>query len=122
MYIEKYLLLISVILALLFSINSQTDFRAGDRFKFNLKNRVKKNSILRKILPFKESEENPLLYVKVIPVLIYIILFILVLIIYIISCLFSIMYLDEFLSSRLCVIISIIIILSSLIYSGFMQI
>ena len=80
---KNYALLLFALLGLIVSLLSQTDFRAGERRLFR-KTKLKENSILRKISFFKETDDNPLLYAKIIPVLVQIILLIGIIVFYII--------------------------------------
>ena len=107
------------------SILTQIDGRAGWRFN-DLANRrgrngpkkgyVKPNSVLRK-LPFKDTDDNPLLYIKIIPVIIHFIIFLVAIIMYFLLWIFPDVF-EPILSSNWCLAISIGIYLVPCIYGG----
>ena len=98
-----YGLLGSVVLVFIAACRCQFDGKYGGRF---FDKEIPKDSVWRKIYPFKESETNPLLYVKLIPFFITFIILIAVLIIYIVYWI-SPPLLEEFLLSKLCAWISV---------------
>lgn len=79
---ESYAMLFFVGMGLIFAAYCQFDGRMGDRYIE--KNKIPKDSILRKIYPFKEDSFNPLLYIKFVPFLISLFIFFIVFLIYII--------------------------------------
>lgn len=128
-YFMLFALLIFSIGGLVFSILAQTDGRVGRRWN-DLKNGrgrngpkkgyVKPNSILRK-LPFKDTDYNPLLYIKIVPVVIHFIIFLVVVVLYILLWIFP----DTFapiLTSRWCLVVSLVICLAPMIYEGILKI
>lgn len=76
-----YILLIFTFIATCLTTRMQYSIRHNPRF---LDKEVPKNSIWRKLYPFKEKENNPLVYCKLVPFIISVIIFIGVLIIYVI--------------------------------------
>ena len=76
-----YILLIFSFLTVLFTVIIQISPKHNPRF---FDKEVPKNSIWRKLYPFKEKENNPLVYCKLVPFIISVIIFIGVLIIYVI--------------------------------------
>ena len=128
-YFMLFALLIFSIGGLVFSILAQTDGRVGRRWN-DLKNGrgrngpkkgyVKPNSILRK-LPFKDTDYNPLLYIKIVPVVIHFIIFLVVVVLYILLWIFP----DTFapiLTSYWCLGVSLAIGLVPMIYNGILKI
>ena len=115
---EAYWLLFCAFFGWFFALLTQYDNRAGQRFLWS---RVGKKSILRKILPFKEDELHPLLYAKIIPLIIYTLILIGVFILYIIYWI-NPSLLSSFLNSISCNIIGLVIIGSSLLYSAILMI
>lgn len=110
---ESYWLIFCAFFGWIFTLLTQYDIRAGKRFLWS---RISEKSILRKFLPFKEDEYNPLLYAKIIPIIILTFIFIGVFVIYIIYWI-NPMLLSSFLNSTSCKIISGVIIGLSLLYS-----
>lgn len=92
-----YLLLIFVAIVFIAACNCQFKWKFGARF---FDKRIPKNSVWRKIYPFKEDEKNPLLYVKWIPVVITFIILIACLILYIVYWIYPSL-LSDFLESKL---------------------
>ena len=89
-YFCLFSLLIFSFFGLVISILTQIDSRAGWRFNDFANGRgrngpkkgyVKPNSVLRK-LPFKDTDVNPLLYIKIIPVIIHFIIFLVAIVMY----------------------------------------
>ena len=108
-----YVLLVIVVLVFVLDCNTQFCWKYDARF-FDVE--VPKNSMWRKIYPFKEKETNPLRYVKLIPFYISFIIFIAVLIIYIVYWI-SPSLLAGFLQSKLCGWISLSYFVVNFIYS-----
>ena len=114
-----YILLGSVVLVFLMACNFQFDFRYGAEWTKLTK--IPKNSVWRKIYPFKENETQPLLYVKWIPVVVTFIIMIAILIVYIVYWI-SPPLLSGFLRSKLCGWISVGYFIIGLIYVIIMEI
>lgn len=74
-------LLFKVLSGFVFACVWQFSPKHGIRFKNNV---IPQNSVLRKFYPFKESEFNPLIYVKLVPFYICFLILIAVLILYIV--------------------------------------
>ena len=128
-YFMLFALLIFSIAGLFMSILTQTDGRAGWRWN-DLPNRrgrngpkkgyVKPNSILRK-LPFKDTDDNPLLYIKIVPVVIHFIIFLVAVAMYILLWIFPDTF-EPILTSRWCLGVSLAIYLVPAIYYGILKI
>lgn len=124
-----FALLIFSIAGLFMSILTQTDGRAGWRWN-DLPNRrgrngpkkgyVKPNSILRK-LPFKDTDDNPLLYIKIVPVVIHFIIFLVAVAMYILLWIFPDTF-EPILTSYWCLGVSLAIYLVPAIYYGILKI
>lgn len=111
--IVEYSLLICAVLAFLIACNEQFDNKYGAEWtELTL---IPKDSFWRKIYPFKENENNPLLYVKLIPFFITFFILIAVFIIYIVYWI-SPISLSSFLQSKWGFIISIVYFLIVLFY------
>lgn len=117
---NQYLLLIFSIGALIISISILVDFRAGRRQVFQ-KTKVKENSFLRKVFHFNDSENNPLLYAKIIPVLIQAILFLFVIAFYIVYWI-NPESVEPFFNRWEYYFVSTMVLLPELIYSGILMI
>ena len=104
----------------MYSILTLIDFRAGSREIFR-RHKVKENSFWRKIIPFKETEKNPLTYAKLIPVLLQALILICVIILYIVYWSNSNL-LESFFETKAYYIISVMVILPNAIYSGILMI
>lgn len=107
-----YVLLGGALLAFILACNAQFDRKFDGRF-FDME--ISKNSIWRKIYPFKEKETNPLRYVKWIPFVITFIILIAVLIVYIVYWI-SPSLLSGFLESKLCAWITLSYICICMVY------
>lgn len=128
-YFMLFALLIFSIGGLVFSILAQTDGRVGRRWN-DLKNGrgrngpkkgyVKPNSILRK-LPFKDTDDNPLLYIKIVPVVIHFIIFLVAVAMYILLWIFPDTF-EPILTSYWCLGVSLAIGLVPMIYNGILSI
>ena len=128
-YFMLFALLIFSIAGLFMSILTQTDGRAGWRWN-DLPNRrgrngpkkgyVKPNSILRK-LPFKDTDDNPLLYIKIVPVVIHFIIFLVAVAMYILLWIFPDTF-EPILTSYWCLGVSLAIYLVPAIYYGILKI
>ena len=128
-YFMLFALLIFSIGGLVFSILAQTDGRVGRRWN-DLKNGrgrngpkkgyVKPNSILRK-LPFKDTDYNPLLYIKIVPVVIHFIIFLVAVAMYILLWIFPDTF-EPILTSYWCLGVSLAIGLAPMIYEGILSI
>ena len=108
--------------ALFFGYMTQIDFRAGIRIMQTSKGRVKQNSFLRKILPFKDTEDNPYLYIKIVPLLINIIITIIVLIIYIFFWIFPASVLGDILGHPILVLVSMVYCIGTGLYYAALKI
>ncbi len=104
----QHMLLLMSLGALFFGYMTQIDERAGIRIQQTNKGRVKQNSFLRKILPFKDKEDNPYLYIKIVPLLINIIITIIVLIIYIFFWIFPASILGDILNNYICGLVAMV--------------
>lgn len=100
---EAYFLLIGAVWGFFVACGWQFDFKCGRRFE---KTRIPDNSFFRKIYPFKEDPLDPLLYVKLIPFLVCTLVFIAVLIVYIIYWI-NPSLLSAFLTSDICMVVSV---------------
>lgn len=128
-YFMLFSLLFCSIIGLVFSILAQTDGRVGRRWN-DLKNGrgrngpkkgyVKPNSILRK-LPFKDTDYNPLLYIKIVPVVIHFIIFLVAVAMYILLWIFPDTF-EPILTSYWCLGVSLAIGLAPMIYEGILSI
>ncbi len=117
---NQYLLIILSIGAFVISISILVDFRAGRRQVFQ-KTKVKENSFLRQVFPYKGSENNPLLYAKIIPVLIQLILLVGVIVFYIVYwC--NPELVEPFFNRWEYYFLSIMVLLPELIYGGILMI
>lgn len=110
---ENYLLLMFAIMSFAFACDRQFNSKYGAEWTH--RTRLPKKSFLRKIYPFKESEINPLLYVKLIPFFVTLIILITVLIVYIIYWIFPFL-LSAFLQSKICFILGISYFLITFVY------
>ena len=110
-----FLVMIAVLVFIL-ACCCQFSWKYGARF-FNKK--IPKDSVWRKIYPFKESERNPLLYVKWIPVVITFIILIGVLIVHIVYWI-SPSLLSGFLESKWNAWISLVYLFIDIIYVAVM--
>ena len=128
-YFMLFSLLFCSIIGLFMSILTQTDGRAGWRWN-DLPNRrgrngpkkgyVKPNSLLRK-LPFKDTDDNPLLYIKIVPVVIHFIIFLVAVAMYILLWIFPDTF-EPILTSYWCLGVSLAIGLAPMIYEGILSI
>lgn len=83
-------LLISVVIVLVFAFIEHFLDRAPVSIKLRNKCRVKDDSILRKIIKFKDREKSPCNYFKIIPIYIYLVILILSVILYAIDLIFGV--------------------------------
>lgn len=128
-YFMLFSLLFCSIIGLFMSILTQTDGRVGRRWN-DLKNGrgrngpkkgyVKPNSLLRK-LPFKDTDDNPLLYIKIVPVVIHFIIFLVAVAMYILLWIFPDTF-EPILTSYWCLGVSLAIGLVPMIYNGILSI
>ena len=107
-----YGFLVIVLLVFILACNNQFDGKYGARF-FDVE--ISKNSIWRKIYPFKEKENNPLRHVKLIPFYITFIILVAVLIVYIVYWI-SPSLISGFLQSKVCAWISLVYLYVDIIY------
>lgn len=77
----EYALMIFTFVTVLMTVRVQFSAKYDARF---FDKEMPKNSFWRKLYPFKEKENNPLVYCKFVPFIISVIIFIAVLIIYVI--------------------------------------
>lgn len=77
----EYALMIFTFVTVLMTVRVQFSAKYDARF---FDKEIPKNSFWRKLYPFKEKENNPLVYCKFVPFIISVIIFIAVLIIYVI--------------------------------------
>lgn len=128
-YFMLFSLLFCSIIGLVMSILTQTDGRVGWRWNDidmgrghngPKKGYVKPNSILRK-LPFKDTDYNPLLYIKIVPVVIHFIIFLVAVAMYILLWIFPDTF-EPILTSYWCLGVSLAIGLVPMIYNGILSI
>lgn len=110
--VEYFILMISILMFFIFW-RFQTDGKYTPRF---FDKTIQENSSLRKFYPFKEKENNPLTYVKLIPYLISIVVLIIVFIIYIIYWINPPLLID-FLRSKPVVIAFVVYFCAGFLYS-----
>ena len=107
-----------VYVAFLTPIRGATDCRRGKWFKHKEKFRVKKDSFLRKALPFlKDDKDDPFTYPILIPVFIYFVIAIISTLIFILYLIFPTSFIGTFLTSDTAFTIASVIVWSSIIYT-----
>ena len=116
-YFCLFSLLIFSFFGLVISILTQIDSRAGWRFNDFANGRGRNGPKKGYVKPFKDTDVNPLLYIKIIPVIIHFIIFLVAIIMYFLLWIFPDVF-EPILSSNWCLAISIGIYLVPCIYGG----
>ena len=106
-------------LTLLSAIAEQHDTRRPQTTRIKAKYRVKDNSFLRKVLPFKDRKYYPCLYLKIVPIFILGIITIVVSLAYAINPFIG-NVLDIFFKSKFSLILSLVIMFSYVLYQVIM--
>lgn len=113
---DKFILLFSAIGSVFMGFGLTIDTNPSLCISLRVKSNLKKNSILRKVFPGKETRLHPYSYLRILPLAISCIINVVILPVYLIYFGFNIVRVNELVESNLFYILGIIVLLIYFIY------